>query len=408
MSTDVDSTTLTKKLMLGYQGWFLCPGDGTPTKAWIHWFRNNTPDAINLTIDMWPDTKELDLDELFKTNMTHSDKSSAKLYSAHNPATVLRHFKWMHDYNLDGVMLQRFLQELKDSVFREIRDQITRNVRAGAEAHGRVFCIMYDITGSSEATLVDDLKTDWTHLVDILRITESPRYLRHRGKPLLAIWGLGFVDHPGTVAQAQEIIRYFKRGSPSKYQVTLMGGVPPDWRTPDLDSKKDPGWSDVHRSFDVLSPWSVGRYRNDREADNFRKKRIVPDQAELSRLGIDYMPVVFPGFSFRNKENKPLNEIPRRGGRFWWRQLYNDVSARCTMIYGAMFDEVDEGTAMFKLIANKADLPEEARESLVYLNIDGEKLPSDWYLRVAAEGAKMLRGQIKLTPNLPIKPQESV
>ena len=71
------------------------------------------------------------------------------------------------------------------------------------------------------------------------------------------------------------------------------------------------------------------------------------------------------------------------------------------MIYGAMFDEVDEGTAMFKLVANKQDLPKEAQEHLVHLSINGEKLPNDWYLRLAKQGGKMLRGEIKLTPTIP-------
>ena len=31
------------------------------------------------------------------------------------------------------------------------------------------------------------------------------------------------------------------------------------------------------------------------------------------------------------------------------------------MIYGAMFDEMNEGTAMFKLVANEQDLPTELR-----------------------------------------------
>ena len=72
------------------------------------------------------------------------------------------------------------------------------------------------------------------------------------------------------------------------------------------------------------------------------------------------------------------------------------------MIYGAMFDEVDEGTAMFKLAPTDAQLP--AQGSFVPLNIDGEALPSDWYLRLAGEGSKMLRGEIPLTSLRPINP----
>ena len=72
------------------------------------------------------------------------------------------------------------------------------------------------------------------------------------------------------------------------------------------------------------------------------------------------------------------------------------------MIYIAMFDEVDEGTAMFKLAPTSAQLP--AQGSFVPLNIDGENVPSDWYLRLAGEAGRLLRGEIPLSPVRPIDP----
>ena len=58
------------------------------------------------------------------------------------------------------------------------------------------------------------------------------------------------------------------------------------------------------------------------------------------------------------------------------------------MLYGAMFDEVDEGTAMFKVAASSRDAPTDA--PFVTLDADGEPLPSDWYLRLARETQKRL------------------
>jgi len=37
-ASTVDPTTLDGKLMFGYQGWFGCPGDGSPLDTWEHWF----------------------------------------------------------------------------------------------------------------------------------------------------------------------------------------------------------------------------------------------------------------------------------------------------------------------------------------------------------------------------------
>jgi hypothetical protein len=59
------------------------------------------------------------------------------------------------------------------------------------------------------------------------------------------------------------------------------------------------------------------------------------------------------------------------------------------MLYGAMFDEVDESTAMFKVAASPRDAPSEV--AVVTLDVDGEPLPSDWYLRLAREAQKHLR-----------------
>ena len=74
------------------------------------------------------------------------------------------------------------------------------------------------------------------------------------------------------------------------------------------------------------------------------------------------MPVIFPGFSWHNlKATLPLNQIPRNGGTFYWRQVYNAISAGCTMLYGAMFDEVDEGTAMFKMAPTPTNCRSKAR-----------------------------------------------
>jgi len=389
----IDPNTMDRKLLMGYQGWFNCPGDGANV-GWRHWFYNNTPDVSNLSVDMWPDMSELEPDELYETPMKYRDDRTAALYSAWNEKTVMRHFKWMQDYDLDGVFLQRFLVTPK-----VLNDQVTRNVRSGAEKYGRVFAIMYDISGYDESRLVNDLINDWKGLVDNLQITSSPSYLRHKGKPVLVIWGLGFNKNPGTPAQALELIRYFKG------QVTLMGGVNPNWLTlkKDTDIKTDKLWATVYRSFDIISPWTVGRYKLDNEVDAYMKNFIKPDLKEAKKFGKEYMPVIFPGFSFLNGDlerpkKRQLNEYPRRGGNFYWRQVYNAISAGCTMLYGAMFDEVDEATAMFKIVSKKEDLPVQLQNQLVYLNIDGNDLPSDYYLSLAGMAGKMLRREINLTP----------
>jgi hypothetical protein len=256
---------------------------------------------------------------------------------------------------------------------------------------------MYDISGQPTNTLVHALTNDWNYLVHTMRLTDSPRYLRHNGRPVVGVWGFGFAGRHDSPAQAQPVISYFKAAG-----CTVVGGVPAGWRTLKNDAQTDPAWAAVFRSFDVISPWSVGRYGDNTGADLFRQNVIVPDLADATRAGRGYLPVVFPGFSLHNLNGGPLNQIPRQGGAFYWRQVHNAVASGCTMIYGAMFDEMDEGTAMFKLAPASAQLP--AQGTFVPLDIDGVKLPGDWYLRLANEAGKMLRGEIPLQSTMPIAP----
>ena len=57
---------------------------------------------------------------------------------------------------------------------------------------------------------------------------------------------------------------------------------------------------------------------------------------------------------------------------------------------------------MLKMAPTLEEIPSGA--TMVPLNIDGLSLPSDWYLQVGGEAAKMLRGEIPLQENLPISP----
>ena len=376
--------------MFGYQGWFGCPDDGSQLGQWEHWFRAGQPAGEPaLRVDMWPDLSELPDADRCPTPLALPEGRPAPLYSAYRAAAIDMHFRWMQEYGLPGVFLQRFTTGLTRDPIRDFRDTVARNVRAAAEANGRVFALMYDISGHGPETLVEDVKRDWTYMVDTLRVTESERYLRHNGQPLLAIWGFGFTDRPATPSQAAELIDFFKNNPDPRYRVTLFGGVPAGWRTLTRDSQPDPAWAGVYRSFDIISPWTIGRFRDDEGVDRFYREQVVPDSAEARAAGIEYMPVVFPGFSWHNmNRDAALNQIPRRGGRFFWRQIEQAIGAGNTMLYSAMFDEVDEGTAMFKLATAAAEVP--AAASIVTLDVDGEMLPSDWYLQLAREAQQRL------------------
>ena len=401
--TIVDASSMEHKLLMGYQGWFTCPGDGSLINGFFHWFRNNPPDAVNFRVDMWPDTSELTLGERCPTNMTYPNGQPAYLYSAYNPKTMLRHFQWMSQYGIDGVFVQRFGSELTDPAHLDARNVVTKNAQFGAETYGRVFGMMYDTSGMDSSTFVAILENDWKYLVDIMKVTASPAYLHQNGKPVLAIWGLGFTEHPGTPQQAMELVNFFEHNPDPKYQVTLVGGVPTWWRILQNDSLTDPAWADYYCALNVISPWTVGRYTSDMEVDLY-KLTMIQDMAAAKKCGAEYMPVIFPGTAFHNNDSSHanlFNATPRRGGLFYWRQVYNAVSIGVPMIYNAMFDEVDEDTAMYKIAATQADQP--VGVDLVNMNTDGYQLPNDWYLRLAGSATQMLRGDIPLAQAIPIQ-----
>ena len=403
--TTIDASTLGGKLLMGYQGWFSCPGDGSGIDGYYHWGDGSSPlAAASYRMDMWPDTSELAEDELCATAMVLPDGWPAQLFSSTHPNTVLRHFQWMSDYAIDGVFLQRFGSQLLDPPSRYQRNLLTPLVRDSAEAYGRTWAIMYDVTGADErpVDLVDLFIDDWRYLVDVLRVTDSPAYLHHRGLPLVAVWGLGFDDRPGTAAEAQELVAFFRDSPDPRYRATVMGGTPFHWRTLEPNARTDPSWADYYCALDVISPWTVGAYASPADVD-FWRQAMTADIAAAAECGADFMPVVYPGHSYHNPDpTRPFNEFPRQGGRLYWHQVFSAIESGASMIYNAMFDEVDEGTAMFKVAETTADVP--VGVAAVTMDTDGECLPSDWYLTLAGEASRMLRGEIELSPTIPIPP----
>ena len=396
------------KVMMGYQGWFLASGDGSNTNnPWTHWFRSGTtPDPANLVVDMWPDMSEY-IDK-FNTNMTYADGSNAQLFSSYSLSTTRKHFEWMRDYNVYGIYLQRFLngvQQDKTPALFKVKNKVLENVISSAAEYNRKYAVMYDLSGvPDDGAMYAKIIADWEYLVDTYNILNKPEYVKQNGKPVVAIWGIGFINRGLTTATSKAIIDYFKTNAAPKYRAYIMGGVPEGWSTRTGASETGVGWTDVYNSLDMISPWSVGRYINNSEADDFKNSNIVPDLAACNKINKDYMPVIWPGFSWRNLNNKTLNQIKRNGGQFYWRQAYNAVQAGVKFIYVAMFDEVDEATAMFKITETKAKLPVEANDRLVSLDSDGVNLPSDWYLKLADQTQKMLDGTINLTSVIPIIP----
>ena len=387
---------LTGKMIVGYQGWFGCPGDFEGNTKWIHWF-DDTADPENFTVDAIPVVNQLDPADLCDTGLVRADGSPLLLFSSQNQNVVNTHFQWMKDHNIDGAAAQRFVSELSHPALKNRSDNVLKNIRRAAEDSGRSFYLTYDITGADPRMVIEDIRKDWRHIVETLKITESPNYLVDNGKSVLQLWGFGFGDRPVvSIDHVVSLIGDLKNGKDGLLAVTLVGGVPTNWRTLSGDSQTDPGWAALYRSYDVISPWSVGRYHDSDSIIDHIESNVIPDIQATQSAGIRYLPVIFPGFSWYNlmmnrgyAESATLNQIPRRCGDFLWQQMSRLLDANVSMFYGAMFDEVDEATALFKLETNQGKLPRDSQ--MISLDQDGCTLPDNWYLSILEKGSDLLK-----------------
>ena len=388
---DVSATTLHKKVLCGYQGWFRCQGDPTEI-GWVHWSRDSRrigPDT--LSFEMWPDMSEYSDEEKYAApGFTHPDGRQAYLFSSANPRTVDRHFDWMKKYGIDGVLVQRFVPGRDDAV--QV-NRVLAHVRAAANRSGRVFAAEYDMSETPLDKLYERLVSDWQWLVDEMKITKDPRYLHQNGKPVLGIWGFYRERRGGEKFDprlAERIIDFFNKDK--KYGVCLIGGCPWSWRT-----EEDPDWARLFRRFDVISPWNVGNTMSEGGTAQASTAHWPQDLRETRKAGMLFMPVVYPGFSWDNlQRQKPGSTlIPRLGGEFYWRQFSTAAALGIDMAKVAMFDEVDEGTAIFK-VSNRP--PSQGH----FVTFD--PLPSDWYLRLTGEGARLMRKERRNTRSIPIRP----
>jgi hypothetical protein len=232
---------------------------------------------------------------------------------------------------------------------------------------------MYDTP--FDAASLATVREDWTRLNERMQITRDGAYLRHEGRPVVALWGYAFTHREQDLTAAAELFRFFGDG------VAVMLGVPTGWRTLDRDSRPEPKALDLLRRAAIVSSWTVGRYRSPETARKHALERWQPDLEWCGQKQLLSLPVVFPGFSWHNLKGKesPLNQIPRLKGEFFNSQFDEIRRAEAASAYIAMFDEMDEGTAIFKCTN---DPPEGASPFITY-----EGLPSDAYLRMAG-GAK--------------------
>jgi len=269
---------------------------------------------------------------------------------------------------------------------------VMAHVRAAAGATGRAWALSYDVAAMPPERIFDAVTADWKRLVDA-GVLADERYLHEGGKPVVQMWGF----YPGdehnriTAETGHRLVDFF--ATPGPYEAFFIGGGTWTWRT-----VEDPEWRRLFRRFDAYCPWNVGNYSLDERGDSHASMHYwEDDRRDCAEHGVFWMPVVYPGFSWDNLTQQPpgSSEIPRRRGMFLWEQFHRLATMGVDTVYVAMFDEVDEGTAIFKVTS----MPPTQAHFVGY-----EGLPSDWYVRLVGEGAGMLRRERPISAPIPIEP----
>ena len=382
------------KVMAGYQGWFNTSTDGA-SRGWHHYERRGRFAPGSSEIDYWPDMREYK--KKYNTNFHTKDGQMATVFSSYDPSTVNLHFKWMKQYGVDGVFMQRFVAEIRNQSGQQHFNQVLSSAMKASRKYNRDICIMYDLSGmhpGEENLLIKDLDrlTKQYGLLETNGKT-TPNYLHYRNKPLIAIWGVGFNDHRAYGFKEVKVIidALKKRG------FSILLGVPTYWRDFGSDAVKDPKLHELILEGDIVAPWLVGRYNQ--QSYPKIEKSIQADIAWCKAHKIGYVPLAFPGFSWKNMNGPRSTEISRNRGAFFWQQIAGAKNLGATMLYIAMFDEMNEGTSIFK-VATKSKVPKNAEG---YFHGIDDDLGSDYYLWLTGQASRWFKGHTGYSDQLPVR-----
>lgn len=467
-------------VMCGYQGWFGTPGDGSPltTKAanegWYHYRESEQfrPGVLRNSIDFWPDMSEYEIKYVvgdgdntgYSSPFIMPDGSHAAVFSSYDKSTVLTHFRWMKEYDIDGAFMQRFVGEIMDPRHKDHFDVVLDNAMEGSNQYQRAIAVMYDMSGITTPANMTIMVNDAQKLMDKYNLkdrTQQKFYLYENGKPLLALWGVGLNDngHP----KPSFLKTYVEQLQAQGWSIML--GCPAYWRQGGNDcvsGTEHTALISLIKQCDAFIPWYVGRYGYDNFTSNDWQSRIRQDIATAKTYStaehrVVYAEHIFPGGSDRNMHPNNGKDAPdntntgfRYGGKFYWNQIYHDIKNGCQAIYIGMFDEMDEGTAIFKQLNvsrvpsnvpyKKANVPASYRyttdddyyvnyatsggysmsaadrtgqngvvwselQSKLNIRFQGidDNQSTDYYLWLTGQGRKMLNGEVKMTETIPTR-----
>ncbi len=106
----------------------------------------------------------------YKTPFKFADGSPAYVFSSYDESTVDLHFKWMKEYVIDGVLIQRFFSVLTDKGRINHNDKVLASAIKAANKYGVAIALMNDI-GSMDDSKYKLVIENWKHIIDDLKLT---------------------------------------------------------------------------------------------------------------------------------------------------------------------------------------------------------------------------------------------
>ena len=383
-SREVDASTLSGKVLAGYQGWFNTPNDAAD-EGYVHWGQ-----VGDWSVDQWPDPNDYDQSELFAVpGFNTASGEQAYLFSSANSSVVDRHFQWMREHDIDGVLVQRFggsfMNKLPGGAYTGEPQWPMVNARDAAHREGRTWAIEYDIQGTgSEAerdVMIQRVKDDWEYLTDTngFDMLNDSHYQREGGKPVVTIFGLYLNSSKSyTNAQQANLINYFQsRG------IYVVGAG---------RHSESPAQTANAGLHDAYIPWQ-GYWKG---SDSY-----APDEATLNGV-TEHIPHVFPGFSWTHLQNDAgRTSRDREDGEFYWRMLNDAVNeTAASWLFIGMFDEYDEAT---NLIPASDDPPvpdnDPGGNPLTFQVSDPR--PNDWWMDLTGAARQALQGKVTINNTIP-------
>ena len=151
-------------VMCGYQGWFRARGDGSD-EGWAHYGTQGKFDETHVHLDLWPDVSEYA--STYPSALTNQDGTPARVFSSWDESTTNLHFRWMQQYGIDGVFVQRFFGATRTAQSRQDSRVVLEHALKASQKYGRAIAVMYDLSGlNASGEDCSSIIQDWKELVD--------------------------------------------------------------------------------------------------------------------------------------------------------------------------------------------------------------------------------------------------